>query len=137
MNVTEVARELDKIDWKALSGAYGPSHENVPNAILTLARERSAETDAWNDALDVLFSHVYHQGTLYEVTANVVPFVFDLLSSDRCADRKMLAHVLVQYAAAARDDDTFGPVVLARIAERRDTLLDWLDASLSEAAIFL
>jgi hypothetical protein len=138
MEVSDISRALDEVDWSQLAGAYGTSEKNVPNAILTLARERHADTDDWNDSIDVLFSHVSHQGTIFAVTPHVVPFLFDLVALESCADPGTLAYMLAHYAAAATKDAKNGPHVLARIAERRDTILEWIDDKrLANSALFL
>lgn len=64
-------------DWASLDGAYGPSNgsrpaTDVPGMLMRLANGEPDEDD-------VLFSHVWHQGTIYPVTARVVPFLWDLL----------------------------------------------------------
>lgn len=68
--------DMNSIDWGSLSGAYGHATE-VP----TFLRDAASDADDVRaQALDGLFSHVWHQGTVYEVTAVAVPFIAELAS---------------------------------------------------------
>ncbi len=70
--------ELTRVPWSELSHAYGKGnvgsglHEDV-QASLTMLGERGRE--AFDEALDTLFSNIFHQGTIYEATAYAVPFL--------------------------------------------------------------
>lgn len=71
VNAETFTGSLDAIDWPSLSDAYGPAHR-VPLFLRDAASDDEAVRGA---AFDGLFSHVWHQGTTYEVTATAVPFI--------------------------------------------------------------
>jgi hypothetical protein len=63
--------DLTHIDWHGLTCAYGPA-----DAVPVFLRDiRASDQAARHAALDGLFSHVWHQGSVYEVTAVAVPFI--------------------------------------------------------------
>jgi hypothetical protein len=108
------------VDWSELEGAYGTDRD-VPTALEIMRWADDAEDDEFSDAwLDVLCSHVWHQGTIYPITAPVLPFVFDIvdhspaLKSATCYARSEIAQFVTWCASSARravtsgeDDDRF------------------------------
>ena len=68
---------LDSIDWSSLTDAYG-SAKDVPVRIRALI---SDDEHIRADALNELFGSVWHQGTIYPVSAYVVPFLIELLAA--------------------------------------------------------
>lgn len=83
--------DLPRVPWSELSHAYGkgnvgPSlHEDV-SASLAMLGDQGRE--AYDDALEALFSNVCHQGTIYEATAYAVPFLAALVADPRVSDRR-------------------------------------------------
>lgn len=80
---------LDSVDWSRYHHAYGPAVD-VPMLLRALAwpdvrplglklREGSDvfETVTWT-----LWSNVYHQGSVWGVTARVIPFLVEILNGD-------------------------------------------------------
>jgi hypothetical protein len=66
---------LDSINWDSVQGCYGPASD-VPRFLREMAScdgetRRRAESELWNV--------IWHQGTIYEATPLVVPFLFELL----------------------------------------------------------
>lgn len=100
---------LHDVNWAALRGAYG-SAANVPRR---LADTASDDPETVRDAVFALFGSVYHQGTVYEVSAHAVPFLVSLAEAEDLADRGSPAQLL--WAIAESEDA--GDEVLARIRE--------------------
>jgi hypothetical protein len=97
------------------------------------------------EALNVLQGHAIHQGTLYEVTPHIVPFVMQLVSR-HCADGRsdladeppieddlaILPPTLAQAAFRYRRRDDaadrrLGERVAAALGEEADRVLGWFD----------
>ncbi len=74
----ELEARLDQVDWGRLTGPYG-RQKAVRNALRDLwsddAKKRS-------NAVGFLQDHLWHQGTVYEVTAPAVPFLADAALGD-------------------------------------------------------
>jgi len=69
--VTDELAGVDAVDWAALGAAYGPATD-----VATLLHEVVSADEAVRDrALDGLFTTVWHQGTVYDVSPVVVPFL--------------------------------------------------------------
>ncbi len=82
--------ELDRVPWHELAHAYGRGiveeegrfgsmRWDVATAIRELVDD---DEDIHDEALNVLFSAVCHQGTIYEVSPHVVPFLAALAAGD-------------------------------------------------------
>lgn len=68
---------LNKVEWSKLKHAYG-SAEDAPDFIVKLL---STDADEREEAYEYLYSAIWHQGTVYEATAYVVPFLLEILTS--------------------------------------------------------
>lgn len=91
---------IDEIDWSALQHAYGEASD-VP-ALL-----RAAISQVENDrkfAFRLLSQTIIHQGTLYEVSPHLVPFLFQLLTSPLTPDKASVA-LLLAYLASGQSHD--------------------------------
>jgi hypothetical protein len=66
---------LDEVDWSSLQHAYGAAND-VPALLRALLSSSKKERDA---AWSKLWGNVIHQGTVWEATPHVVPFLFELL----------------------------------------------------------
>ena len=167
MSLEDVEGKLRGVDWASLNGAYGASdgsahrlstlHDgtlvktvlgDVPHALSTLAREGDTSSDEWADAMDVLYSHVTHQGDLYEVTPYVVPFLFELVTLEQilAPRRKELAGYLVSLAASAaryrsgkdEAERELGARVHRALEEQLGPMLArWLDGELEREGVLL
>jgi len=141
--------EVREIDWRQLPGAYR-TERDVPGALETLRWGTDADADDYQDAWsDVLYGHVWHQGSIFAVTAAVLPFVFDIvdhspaLAGPPNQARTELATFITCCAAAARDASTsldaeeaeHGRAVLAVLALRADRLRAWTRSELSAPAL--
>ncbi|HMA37914.1 MAG TPA: HEAT repeat domain-containing protein [Chloroflexia bacterium] len=85
---------LDRIDWSALSHAYGPA-DDVPGLIRDLA---SSAAEVRRQAMHALYGNIWHQGTVYEATAYAVPFLIALLQEESVPDRDEILVLLSHLA---------------------------------------
>ena len=70
--------ELHNIDWSMLTHCYGPASD-IPDLLMTLASGK----ENCDDTIETLSSRICHQGTLYEATAFVIPFLVKILEEQR------------------------------------------------------
>lgn len=87
-------RELDTLDWSAVSDAYG-SATKVPALLRALV---SCEPIHRDYAVQALLQYIWHQGTVYSATALAVPVLFELLDSSGTPDRSMIATLIATIA---------------------------------------
>jgi hypothetical protein len=85
---------LDHVDWKSLNGCYRTADE-VPEFIRALLSP-IRDVRAW--AHEELLSAVWHQGTIYEVSAVVVPFLYEMLEADGVPDKSSIVTVIAMIA---------------------------------------
>src|SRR5258705_12359972 len=87
---------LDEINWSLLEHAYGDASD-VPILIRQLLSKDNAIVDK---AVYELFGNIWHQGTVYEVSATAVPFLQEVFKSPEINDktRKSLACLLASMA---------------------------------------
>ncbi len=96
--VTDALDGLDALDWQALQAAYGPAG-GVPALVRQLLAVDAAVRAA---AVEELYGTVWHQGTVYESTPHVVPFLVAVVADEDAADetRAQVALLLVCIASA-------------------------------------
>jgi len=137
--------ELEDVDWGSLAGAYGPGGRGVAAGLRGVY---DRDEDARMDALDVLQSHVCHQGDIYEVTPYVIPFATHVVDDPRAPARGDVALFLAVVAESARrysqsavqEERNLGARTLRTLSDERDSIGRWWsdpDASVVEAAISL
>lgn len=85
---------LDHVNWAELEHAYG-SAEDVPDLIRDLASKARSKRER---ALETLWTHIIHQGTVYSATAHAVPFLLELLSSPKIPDKPELLTLVTALA---------------------------------------
>jgi hypothetical protein len=85
---------IDSVDWRRLSHAFGHA-EDVPALLRGLV---SHNEDQRLEALYRLLETVYHQGTVYEVSPHVVPFLQEMLISPETPDKALPALILAALA---------------------------------------
>src|SRR5687768_8070099 len=78
---------LDQISWSSIEHAYGPAAD-IPSLLNRIATNTGQKQTS---ALDDLCNAIVHQGTLYEATPHVVPFLLQLADS---ADHNLTAMLL-------------------------------------------
>jgi hypothetical protein len=87
---------LDAVDWGSLQGCYTTAEE-VPRFLRALLSP-SADEREWGH--EELLSAIWHQGTVYEVSAAVVPFLYELLEADGVPDKWPIADLIATVANA-------------------------------------
>jgi hypothetical protein len=66
---------IDRVPWSKIEHAYGPATD-VPDLIRALtSQDEKVRNQAWSE----LHGNLWHQGTIYEATAHVVPVFLELL----------------------------------------------------------
>jgi hypothetical protein len=83
--------DIDKVDWKSLNHAYGAASD-VPKLLRQLATGPAPER---KQALYDLHGNLWHQGTVYQATAHAVPFLLELLQSERDDFPELLAYLFL------------------------------------------
>jgi hypothetical protein len=68
-------QKLEEINWQVIETCYG-SAADIPKWIAELT---SPDETVRRNAFERIASEVYHQGSIYEASAYVVPFLIDLL----------------------------------------------------------
>ncbi len=79
--------DLDALPWASYGHAYG-SAEDVPGCLRALAGDDDAAAD---EAQGELYGSILHQGSVYEASAQAVPFLARIAAADiRTADVLLL-----------------------------------------------
>jgi hypothetical protein len=156
--------EVAEIDWARLRGAYGASDGSVvrrgrtldgpevtyqlgdvPAALEVLSTGRDEGEDSYQDALDVLQSHVWHQGDIYPVTPVVARLLAQLIDLPNVVGRDALASVLVLISDSARHERSteeperraVAAAVDAALCAEQDRVMRWLDEDLAPHAVLI
>jgi len=74
---------LSKINWEKIRHRNG-SASNIPPLLWKLNSKVQKEQ---NQSVHELFSHICYRGKVYEATARVVPFLYEILESRACSER--------------------------------------------------
>jgi len=85
---------LDRVDWSAVSDAYGPATD-IP-ALLRAAVAGDANHREF--AYELLYQTIWHQGNVYSATAVAIPFLYNLLEAEGPHDKGAVAGLLAQIA---------------------------------------
>lgn len=93
--------DVDAVSWHRLHHAYGPATD-VPDQLRAL---RSRDTARRADALACLSGNVYHQGTRWQASQAVVPFLVALIDDPETPDRTSVVGLLRRIAVGDRRDD--------------------------------
>ena len=81
---------IERVPWATLEHAYGPATD-APEALEALA---SDDEERRGQAGDYLFYSVYHQGTVYSATVEVVPILTRMLATDGFPEKHKLLYAL-------------------------------------------
>lgn len=84
--------QLDEIAWNELGHAYGTA-EDVPELLRKLEKEPSG-LEHEESALWHLYGNIWHQGTVYEATSYVVPFLLTLAADPNVPKRAGIVGLL-------------------------------------------
>ena len=90
---------MSEVDWDAVYGCNGTSG-HVPGLLRALAGP-SPDRQAYTD----LFDHLYHQGSRWQASAVVVPFLVALVADPATPDRPALVRMLAAVAIGDHRDD--------------------------------
>lgn len=88
---------LATVPWSELNQCYGKATD-IPALIKTLASTSSAER---REALQQLWSYLYHQGSVYKASAAAVPFLCELLRSPDVRGKFAILHLVISIGQAA------------------------------------
>ncbi|MGI5282537.1 hypothetical protein ACQEVF_04315 [Nonomuraea polychroma] len=89
---------MESISWDGLHHAYG-SAADVPSQLKALP---SADVEERHLARHQLWGNVYHQGTRWQTSCHVVPFLTDLMDDQATPDRPAVVDLLRAVAPAIR-----------------------------------
>lgn len=92
--------DLDSVPWAELHHAYGPATD-VPAQLRALS---SADAEERRRAHHDLGGNVYHQGTRWQASCHVVPFLAQLVDDPTTPDRAHVVALLRAVALGDRDD---------------------------------
>jgi HEAT repeat protein len=90
----DIFKDIHNIPWSDLKHAYGNAGD-VPGLLMNLVHE---DEDARQSALYELFGNIWHQGTVYEATSYVVPYLINLLKSSKTPNRESVAGLFAAIA---------------------------------------
>lgn len=93
-------KEIENIDWKNLKHAYG-SAIDIPNDIRNLA---SQDQKIRERAIYNLYGNIFHQGSRYEATPYVIPFIYELLRNESTEDKHELFFLLISLALGYEEE---------------------------------
>ncbi len=91
--------QLDQIDWRQLSHAYGPATD-VPEMIRGLA---TITPENREQVLAEVWSSILDQGSLYTATAAAIPFLIELLNEPSVSEKNHILDLLAGAAESALD----------------------------------
>ncbi|MFK0170546.1 hypothetical protein ACIQU5_17210 [Streptomyces sp. NPDC090306] len=121
--------ELDRVQWHALTHAYGPA-EDVPELISALYQD---DEEAVDEAIYELYGNIHHQGSVYPASAPAVPFLAHAVRHARFkrAELLMLLAILADHDPEAVDpphwQDTSVGAVCTALCQELPELLCCLD----------
>ncbi|MDR7381106.1 hypothetical protein [Promicromonospora iranensis] len=127
--------DLDTINWEGLGGAYGPAGD----AAEILRGLASPDKGVAGEALDEFLSSIWHQGTVYPVTAVAVPFIVDLAAGRAVHHRDALCFALGAFGDPNMSDGSALPAVREALRAHSDSLLPLLEdpeVAVREAATY-
>ncbi len=104
---------LEAIDWAALQDAYGSAAE-VPNRLRALQSDNDAVRSG---AMNELFGSVWHQGSIYSASAQVIPFLVELLGAPEVKDKSSIIALLASIAGGRGYYEVHG-AILQKLAKR-------------------
>jgi hypothetical protein len=86
--------QLNSVDWANLSHSHGTA-EGVPRRLHALLGPTEGERSA---ALNYFWEYLLHQGSRYEASPHVVPFLFEVLDHPDCRIQRELIDLLLALA---------------------------------------
>lgn len=111
---------LGEVDWTLLNDAYGAATD-VPRLLQLLL---SPDPLVRGASIGELINRVNHQGTVYPVSAAVVPVLYELLANPSVEDKPLIAFLIASIAvgdgglARRLSHDFFRPTCLKILQDR-------------------
>jgi hypothetical protein len=106
---------IDRVDWSKIKHCYGPATD-VPRHLRALATgDDAARKDAWR----ALCSSLFHQGSVYEASSYVIPFLIRLAEHPSVPEREQTLGLAGEIGAA---QEPSGPCWKA-LDEERERIL--------------
>jgi len=146
-----VLNDAQDVQWAALHGAYGASdatdhYRDVPRMLLALATLDDMDSATWGDAYDDFFlSHLWHQFTIYPVTAVATGLLIRIASlrsptavepaTQIALGLRLVAEttaIFRKHTESAKRD--LGELTAAIFIAHRDYAISWLSRPLEEHA---
>ena len=132
---TGTLEELESVDWGGLHHAYGLATD-VPGQIRALL---SADATQRHRAYYELYGNVYHQGTRWQASCHVIPFLAAFVDDPATPARADVVRLLRALALGDRDDNdlpfnpdqAFAPAEAVTDADLA-AALDWLYGGAAE-----
>lgn len=122
---------LSSLDWSKLTHAYGEA-DDVPQLLRNLT---SHDEEVRKDALGLLYTNIYHQGTVYQASAYAVPFLLELVQQEAIQEREGILHLLARLAGSnvylrqhmrfSTDEQKHDPTFLKELEEE----VFWVDST--------
>jgi hypothetical protein len=91
---------LSTIDWTSIQHAFGTAGD-IPALLHALLSPQQAERQQAIEELDNL---IYHQGTLYEATVYVAPFLVELLETPKTPDKENIVALFANLTYKSPED---------------------------------
>jgi hypothetical protein len=114
---------VSSIAWGSLRDCYGPATGATKALEDVLADDEEVRMGAFDDWL---MGHAWHQGTIYQVTGYLVPFLVDLVCGAPAPTRGRAATCLALFAisAAHGSEKVYGQHVLVQMSRSIGALAD-------------
>jgi len=90
---------LNNVDWQNVRHCNGPAND-IPKLLQDLL---SNDKKTQSSAILQLFDNIWHHGTVYEATAQAVPFLYEILESPNCFERFSVVWLLGAIAHGKSD----------------------------------
>ncbi|SFJ84021.1 hypothetical protein [Amycolatopsis sacchari] len=100
MSLTETFAGLDRIDWAAMTHAYGSAKE-VPDLLRNLVSGDSRQREI---ALDGMYGAVHHQGDVYACTLAAIPFLLRIAAAPGLPGRADVLRLVASIGSAEQPE---------------------------------
>ncbi|MEO1166218.1 MAG: hypothetical protein AAFV98_20735 [Chloroflexota bacterium] len=98
---------LDTVDWANLTHAYSRTYSGASNIPPLIRGLTSSDEENRKRAYEKLFDCIFHQSTIYEATAYVVPFLIELLQNDSVEAKDDMLHMLNTVQRGMNDTQSY------------------------------
>lgn len=115
--------EIEKIDWKSLSHAYGNA-ENIPQMLQDFTSDNEGHREG---ALDYFLCSIYHQGTIYSATPHVCHYLIELLKNNLHKDQ-LSTLLLLNHCVNAGVDNEYHKAIIKNLQENEEYFQNLLNS---------